>query len=154
MEFEFEQILPGHGDPDHDDAMELRDRGDAAAAIELLGGLLERDARCLDAYAHLGLLALNAGDAQLALGHYAAGVQRPVQPRRPHQSPATRTEPIGDGATRSSAGCGSGSPRFAAASRVRAGAASSLRRRSRNATTAYAAQRPSGPRCSGCPYRR
>ena len=79
MEFEFEQILPGHGDPDHDDAiieaMELRDRGDAAAAIELLSGLLERDARCLDAHAHLGLLAFNAGDAQLALGHYAAGVQ-------------------------------------------------------------------------------
>jgi tetratricopeptide (TPR) repeat protein len=79
MEFEFEQILPAHGDPDSDDAiieaMELRDRGDAAAAIELLGGLLERDARCLDAYAHLGLLAFNAGDTQLALGHYAAGVQ-------------------------------------------------------------------------------
>jgi tetratricopeptide (TPR) repeat protein len=79
MEFEFEQILPGQGDPDHDDAiieaMQLRDRGDAAAAIELLGGLLERDARCLDAYAHLGLLAFNAGDAQHALGHYATGVQ-------------------------------------------------------------------------------
>jgi hypothetical protein len=79
MEFEFEQILPGHGDPDHDDAiieaMELRDRGDTAAAIELLSGLLERDARCLDAHAHLGLLAFNGADAQLALGHYAAGVQ-------------------------------------------------------------------------------
>jgi hypothetical protein len=47
--FEFEQILPGQGDPDHNDAiieaMELRDRGDAAPAIELLGGLLEPDAR-------------------------------------------------------------------------------------------------------------
>ena len=46
MEFEFEQILPAHGDPDSDDAiidaMELRDRGDAAAASSLLGGLLER----------------------------------------------------------------------------------------------------------------
>ena len=53
MEYEFEQILPADGDPDHDDpiieAMELRDRGDAAAAIALLSGLLERDARCLDA---------------------------------------------------------------------------------------------------------
>ncbi|MGB0091937.1 MAG: tetratricopeptide repeat protein [Solirubrobacteraceae bacterium] len=79
MEFEFEQILPGHGDPDSDDAiidaMELRDRGDAAAASSLLGGLLERDARCLDAHAHLGVLAFNAGDVQLALGHYATGVQ-------------------------------------------------------------------------------
>jgi tetratricopeptide (TPR) repeat protein len=79
MEYEFEQILPARGDPDHDDpiieAMELRDRGDTAAAIELLGGLLERDARCLDAYAHLGLLAFNPGDTQLALGHYATGVQ-------------------------------------------------------------------------------
>jgi tetratricopeptide (TPR) repeat protein len=74
MEHELEQILPALGDPDHDDpiieTMELRDRGDTAAAIELLGGLLERDA-----YAHLGLLAFNAGDAQLALGHYATGVQ-------------------------------------------------------------------------------
>ena len=77
MEYEFEQILPGHGDPDSDDAiilaMELRDRGDAAAAIALLRGLLERDARCLDA--HLDVLAFNAGDTQLALGHYATGVQ-------------------------------------------------------------------------------
>jgi hypothetical protein len=78
MEFEFEQILPSHGDPDSDDAiieaMELRDCGDTAA-IALLGGLLERDARCLDAHAHLGVLAFGAGDAQLALGHYATGVQ-------------------------------------------------------------------------------
>jgi hypothetical protein len=78
MEFEFEQILPGHGDPDSDDAiieaMELRDRGDAAASA-LFGNLLERDARCLDAHAHLGVLAFNAGDLQLALGHYATGVQ-------------------------------------------------------------------------------
>src|ERR1700694_6344707 len=79
MECEFEQSLPPDGDRDHDDAiieaMELRDRGDAAAAIELLGGLLERDARCLDAHAHLGLLAFDTGDLQLALRHYATGVQ-------------------------------------------------------------------------------
>ena len=78
IEFEFEQILPGHGDPDSDDAiieaMELRNHGDAATAVALLNGLLERDARCLDAYAHLGLLAFDAGDAQLALGHYGTGV--------------------------------------------------------------------------------
>jgi tetratricopeptide (TPR) repeat protein len=81
MEYEFEQVLPAHGDPDSDEAiieaMELRDRGDTAAAIALLDGLLERDARCLDAHAHLGLLAFNAGDAQHALGHYATGVQIP-----------------------------------------------------------------------------
>jgi hypothetical protein len=79
MEFEFEQILPGQGDPESDDAIieatVLSDRGDAAAAIELLGGLLARDGRCLDAYANLGLLAFDAGDAQLALGHHATGVQ-------------------------------------------------------------------------------
>jgi len=79
MEYEFEQILPGRGDPDSDDpiidAMQLRDHGDAAAAVELLFGLLARDARCLDAHAHLGLLAFNAGEPHVALGHYATGVQ-------------------------------------------------------------------------------
>jgi len=78
MEFEFEQIPPGHGEPDSGDAiidaMELRNHGDAASAVALLGGLLKRDARCLDAHAHLGLLAFDADDAQLALGHYATGV--------------------------------------------------------------------------------
>jgi hypothetical protein len=77
MEFEFEQILPGYGNPDSDDAiieaLELRDRGDATAAAASLEGLLERDVRCLDAHAHLGALAFNGGDAKLALGHYSTG---------------------------------------------------------------------------------
>ena len=64
--------------------MQLRDHGDAAAAVELLGGLLARDARCLDAHAHLGLLAFNAGEPHVALGHYATGVQ--IGERSPNES--------------------------------------------------------------------
>jgi hypothetical protein len=33
-----------------------------------------RGIRCLDAHAHLGLLAFDAGDVEAALEHYAAGV--------------------------------------------------------------------------------
>lgn len=79
LEYEFEQIFPGHGNPDSDDAIleaiELRDRGDVAAARAMLAGLLERDARCLDARAHLGMLAFDARDARLELNHYATGVR-------------------------------------------------------------------------------
>ena len=37
-------------------------------------GLVEWDSRCLDAHAHLGLLAFDRGDPGSALTHYAAGV--------------------------------------------------------------------------------
>lgn len=58
-EFEMEQVLPG-SDPDDFDsdpmlvANELSATGRHAAARKLLFGLIEQDARCLDAYAHLG----------------------------------------------------------------------------------------------------
>jgi hypothetical protein len=59
-QFEFEQLLPGGENPDAEDpilrALALRDRGERARATRLLEGLVEWDARCLDAHAHLGAL--------------------------------------------------------------------------------------------------
>ena len=76
--FEFEQLLPGGDDPDPRDPIEeaiaLRDAGQPRRAVDLLEGLVEWDSRCLDAYAHLGLLAFDRGDPGSALTHYAAGV--------------------------------------------------------------------------------
>lgn len=40
----------------------------------MLRGVAAWDPRCLDAHAHLGLLAFDAGDVEAALAHYAAGV--------------------------------------------------------------------------------
>ena len=63
LQFEFEQLLPGGEDPDAPDpildAIELRDRGQPDRARALLEGLMEWDARCLDAHAHLGGLAFD-----------------------------------------------------------------------------------------------
>ena len=76
--FEFEQLLPGGDDPDPRDPIEeaiaLRDAGQLQRAVDLLEGLVEWDSRCLDAHAHLGLLAFDRGDPGSALAHYAAGV--------------------------------------------------------------------------------
>jgi hypothetical protein len=59
-QFEFEQLLPGGENPDAEDpilrALALRDRGERARATRLPEGLVEWDARCLDAHAHLGAL--------------------------------------------------------------------------------------------------
>lgn len=78
LEFEFEQLLPGGDDPDADDAildaLELRNRGDTSAAVRALEALVEWDARCLDAHAHLGMLAFADDDLDEALAHYATGV--------------------------------------------------------------------------------
>ncbi len=78
-EFEFEQILPGGDDPDAGDpildALELRDHGDVTGARRMLHDLAEWDARCLDAHAHLGMLAFSGGDPDGACAHYATGVQ-------------------------------------------------------------------------------
>jgi tetratricopeptide (TPR) repeat protein len=77
--FEFEQLLPGVEDLDADDpilgALELRDRGEERGAIRALESLVEWDSRCLDAHAHLGMLAFQDDDPSAALGHYATGVQ-------------------------------------------------------------------------------
>jgi hypothetical protein len=42
--------------------------------VWILHGVVAWDPRCLDAHAHLGLLAFDAGDVEAALAHYAAGV--------------------------------------------------------------------------------
>lgn len=42
--------------------------------MDLREGLVEWDSRCLDADAHLGLLAFDRGDPGSALTHYVAGV--------------------------------------------------------------------------------
>lgn len=76
--FEFEQLLPGGDDPEPRDPIEeaiaLRDAGQLRQAVDLLDGLVEWDSRCLDAYAHLGLLAFDRRDPRSALTYYAAGV--------------------------------------------------------------------------------
>ena len=76
--YEFEQLLPGGDDPDPRDvigeALALRDGGQHERAEAVLRGVLAWDPRCLDAHAHLGLLAFDAGDVEAALAHYAAGV--------------------------------------------------------------------------------
>lgn len=78
-EFEFEQLLPGGDDPEAEDpildAMDLRDRGDGGGATRMLEDLVAWDARCLDAHAHLGMLAFAAGDLDEACAHYATGVE-------------------------------------------------------------------------------
>ncbi len=79
LQFEFEQILPGGEDLDAADpildSIELRDSGQLARARALLEGLIEWDARCLDAYAHLGALAFHEDDPAQAQAHYASGVR-------------------------------------------------------------------------------
>jgi len=78
-EFEFEQLLPDGDDSDVDDpildALELRNRGDLRGAIRALEMLVEWDSRCLDAHAHLGMLAFERDDPGAALAHYATGVR-------------------------------------------------------------------------------
>ena len=72
LQFKFEQLLPGGEDPDAPapilDAIGLRDRGQPDRARALLEGLIEWDARCLDAHAHLGGLAFDQDDPAAAQG--------------------------------------------------------------------------------------
>ena len=76
--FELEQLLPGGDDPDRrgpiEEAIALRNAGQGVRAEALLEGLVEWDARCLDAHAHLGVLAFDRGEVGAAFAHYAAGV--------------------------------------------------------------------------------
>ncbi|MFH1464717.1 MAG: tetratricopeptide repeat protein [Pseudomonadota bacterium] len=78
--FEMEQVLPGaQWDlyDGYDPIIEAADRmavGDRRRARAILHGLLEQDLRCIDAYAHLGNLALNLEeDPGVALGFYQMG---------------------------------------------------------------------------------
>jgi hypothetical protein len=68
----------GGDDPDARDVIEealaRRDGGQHERAEAVLRGVAEWDPRCLDAHAHLGLLAFAAGDVDAALAHYATGV--------------------------------------------------------------------------------
>jgi len=79
LQFKFEQLLPGGEDPDAPDpildAIGLRDRGEPDRARALLAGLIEWDARCLDAHPHLGGLAFDQDDPAAAQAHYATGVR-------------------------------------------------------------------------------
>jgi hypothetical protein len=79
LQLEFEQLPPGGQDPDAGapirDAIELRDRGHPDRARALLEGLIEWDARCIDAHAHLGGLAFDQDDLVAAQAHYATGVR-------------------------------------------------------------------------------
>jgi len=79
--FEMEQVLPGV-DPVLDDidedpiimASELNQAKDRMRAREILGDLLVRDLRCLDAHAHLGNFAFDRRPEE-ALLHYDVGVR-------------------------------------------------------------------------------
>ncbi|MEJ7892688.1 MAG: hypothetical protein WKF94_08605 [Solirubrobacteraceae bacterium] len=75
--WELEQAVPGHDWETSEDpilaAVELAARAERAQSRGLLASLLAIDVRCLDAHAHLGLLAFDYS-AALALPHFAAGV--------------------------------------------------------------------------------
>jgi tetratricopeptide (TPR) repeat protein len=79
MQYEFEQMLPGGDNPDAGDpildAVELKHRGYPDRARALLDGLVDWDARCIDAHAHLGGLAFDEDDIEEAEANYATGVR-------------------------------------------------------------------------------
>jgi tetratricopeptide (TPR) repeat protein len=79
MQYEFEQLLPGDENPDPGDpildAVELKNRGYPDRARTLLDGLVDWDARCIDAHAHLGGLAFAEGDIEEAQANYATGIR-------------------------------------------------------------------------------
>ena len=78
MQYEFEQMLPGGDNPDAGDpildAVELKHRGYPDRARALLDGLVDWDARCIDAHAHLGGLAFDEDDIEEAEANYASSV--------------------------------------------------------------------------------
>ncbi len=79
--WEMENILPGY-DPDDIDCpigegIDLMDSGDWKCAIKPMKGLLKSDARCLDAYAHLGKWYFEYGEADNlsnAKNYYKTGI--------------------------------------------------------------------------------
>lgn len=77
--FGMEQILPGVEPDDWDsdpivDAAELHRAGRHRDAVELLEGLVAIDARCVDAWGHLGLIAFDTRGPGPARDFYEKGV--------------------------------------------------------------------------------
>jgi hypothetical protein len=77
--FQMEQVLPGVADDDWDsdpivDAADLHRAGFDRDAIRLLDGLLAQDRRCVDAWAHRGLIAFDSRGPGAALEFYETGV--------------------------------------------------------------------------------
>jgi hypothetical protein len=77
--FEMEQVVPGVEPDDSDsdpivDAAELHRAGYHRAAIRVLEGLLALDARCVDAWGHLGLVAFDIRGPGPAVELYETGV--------------------------------------------------------------------------------
>lgn len=77
--YEMEQVLPGVEPDDWDsdpivDAAELHRAGYHREAIRVLEGLLAIDGRCVDAWGHLGLVALNTRGPTPAVELYETGV--------------------------------------------------------------------------------
>lgn len=76
--FEMEQVIPGEDPEDWDsdpilEAADLHRYGQPRQAEQLLRGLLDQDRRCVDAWAHLGNIALDRAP-KTALGYYETGV--------------------------------------------------------------------------------
>ncbi|MDQ1501572.1 MAG: hypothetical protein QOI86_4912 [Actinomycetota bacterium] len=77
--YEMEQVIPGVAPDDWDtdpiaDAAELHRAGYDREAEWLLRGLLQQDRRSVDAWAHLGNIALDTKGPKAALGYYENGV--------------------------------------------------------------------------------
>ncbi len=77
--FEMEQIVPGRDAEDFDSdpigaSNDRNDAGDGAAACTILMQLCQSDLRCLDAHAHLGILAFDQRPKD-AIRHYEVGVR-------------------------------------------------------------------------------
>jgi hypothetical protein len=77
--FEMEQVIPGTDPDDWDsdpivDAADQHRAGHHAAAIRLLEGVLALDARCVDAWGHLGLVAFGRRGPGPAREFYEMGV--------------------------------------------------------------------------------
>ncbi|MFN2506354.1 MAG: cytoplasmic protein, partial [Acidimicrobiales bacterium] len=77
--FEMDQVIPGleEGDWDCDpvaDAAELHRAGADGQATRLLEDLIAQDERCIDAWVHLGNVALDVKGPKAAVGLYDRGV--------------------------------------------------------------------------------
>ena len=77
--FEMEQVFPGIDEDDWDsdpiyDAVELHQAGLDREAILSLEALLDIDGRCVDAWGHLGMIALDARGPAAAVHLYQTGV--------------------------------------------------------------------------------
>lgn len=72
-EFEFVDVDPA--DDPVSDAADLMSEGNLDAAEKLLMTTLVAEFRCIDAHAHLGIIALRRGAVKQARGHFAVGVQ-------------------------------------------------------------------------------